>query len=301
MTHMIEENIAYLGRIVSEGGPLPHQYEPVADAFSRLHAACYREVDGLSELDHPIRVLELFLDAHGDIFRSVATMQGFAFVKPRGYAGDFEMIERIYDRVVSPDERLARWDRFFHEGAAPQAVRNRAQYIHDILEDGGYRSLLSLGCGSGRDLSKTNDGGLVERMMLVDADGDAIAKARNCLDNPSIEYTFLQKNVFRLKLDEAFDIVWSAGLFDYLNTRRAVFLLERVRGSMADGARIVIGNFSRDHNPSRPYMELVGEWRLIHRSEQEMADLMIAAGFDARNVSVESDGTGVNLFANAVK
>jgi len=32
-----------------------------------------------------------------------------------------------------------------------------------------------------------------------------------------------------------------------------------------------------------------------------MTDLMSAAGFDARNVSVESDGTGVNLFANAVK
>lgn len=301
MSHAINENITYLAQIVSDGGPLPHQYVPVANAFSRLHAVCYREVDGFSEMVQPVRALEMFLDTHSDIFRSVATMQGFAFAKPRGYAGDFEMIERIYDKIVSPDERLARWDRFFHEGAAPKAVRNRAQYIHDILDDGGYRSLLSLGCGSGCDLSMTNDGGHVERMTLVDADGDAIAKAKQNLLNPSIDYTFLHKNVFRLKLDETFDIVWSAGLFDYLNTRRAVFLLKRVRESMAEGARIVIGNFSKDHNPSRPYMELVGEWRLIHRSEQEMADLMIAAGFAADKVSVESDDTGVNLFANAVK
>ena len=301
MTHVVEENIAYLGRVVTDGGPLPHQYAPVAAAFSRLHAVCYREIDGFSEMVSPIQALETFLDTHSDIFRSVATMQGFAFAKPRGYAGDFEMIERIYDKVISPDARLERWDRFFHEGAAPKAVRNRAHYIHDILKGGGYRSLLSLGCGSACDLSMTNEGDHVERMTLVDADGDAIAKARENLRNPATKYTLLHKNAFRLKLEETFDIVWSAGLFDYLNTRRAVFLLKRARESMEDGARIIIGNFSKENNPSRPYMELVGEWRLIHRSEQEMADLMTAAGFDAKNVTVESDETGVNLFANAIK
>lgn len=301
MTYAIEDNITYLRDIVLNGGPLPHQYTSVADAFSRLHAVCYREVDGFSEMEHPIHGLESFLETNRDIFRSVTTMQGFAFVKPRGYAGDFEMIERIYDKVVSPDEGLARWDRFFHEGAAPKAVRNRAQYIHDILDSNDYRSLLSLGCGSGRDLSMTNDIEHIERMTLVDADCDAIANAKKNLNNPATDYTFLHKNVFRLKLEETFDIVWSAGLFDYLNTRRAVFLLKRVRESMADGSRIVIGNFSKENNPSRPYMELVGEWRLIHRSEQEMAGLMTAAGFDPKKVTVESDETGVNLFANAVK
>jgi SAM-dependent methyltransferase len=300
MTHALEENVRFLAETLKAGGPVPETYAAIADAFARLHAACYREVDGFSEMIRPIRALELFLQANAEVFRTTATMQGFAYAKPRGYAGDFEIIERIYDRIVSPDDRLAPWDTFFHTGAAPNAVRNRAGYIQDILTSRPVSSMLSLGCGSARDLSKTNEGALLDRITLVDADADAIAKARENLTNPAIDYTFLHKNVFRLKPGEPFDIVWSAGLFDYLNEKRAVHLLRRVRDMMAEGGEVVIGNFSKD-NPSRPYMELVGEWMLIHRTEDEMAGLMTAAGFDAANVTVESDATGVNLFARAVR
>ncbi len=300
MTRLIEENIDYLEDVVANGGPSPDIYNSIAEAFSRLHAVCYREIDGLSEMVQPIHRLEGFLNANRDIFRSVETVQGFAWAKPRGYAGDFEIIERIYDRVVSDDPRLAPWDQFFHVSPGADAVRNRPAYIADILRGDRFESMLSLGCGGARDLAATNEGTLLRSITLVDTDADAIERARTNLTNPQIDYTFLNRNVFRLRDVGRFDIIWSAGLFDYLNEKRAIHLLNRVRDFMNDGARIVIGNFSKDHL-SRPYMELVGEWRLIHRSEQEMADLMIAAGFDARTVTVESDETGVNLFANAVK
>lgn len=300
MTRLIEENVDYLESIVAKGGPTPDTYQPIAEAFSRLHAVCYREVDGLSVMIQPIRRLESFLDTHREIFRGVETVQGFAWAKPRGYAGDFEIIERIYDRVVSDDPRLAPWDHLFHVSPGADAVRNRPDYIAKILREGSFDSMLSLGCGSARDLSATNDERLIRKITLVDTDADAIARARSNLTNAGTDYTFLNRNVFRLRDVGTFDIVWSAGLFDYLNDKRAIHLLGRVREFMNDGARIVIGNFSKEH-PSRPYMELVGEWRLIHRTDEEMADLMIAAGFDAGHVTVESDGTGVNLFANAVK
>lgn len=300
MVHAMQSNIDFLENIIAADGPKPENYAFLVETFSRLHAMCYREVDGLSEMTQPIQALEAFFARHADIFRDVKTMQGYAYAKPRGYAGDFEMIERIYDKVTASQEHLVRWDRFFHMGAAPKAVRNRAGYIFDLLKDGGYESMLSLGCGSGRDLARTNDETVLKRMTLVDADADAIRKARVNLTNPEVEYTFLHKNVFRLKLEERFDIVWSAGLFDYLNTRRAVFLLERVREMMAEGGKIVIGNFSKD-NPSRAYMEIVGEWMLIHRTREEMADMMVQAGFDPAKVTVDSDETGVNLFAIAEK
>ncbi len=300
MTHALEENVKFLEDTVKAGGPLIDDYASIADTFSRLHSACYREVNGFSEMVKPIRALELFLQTHREVFRTTATMQGFAYSKPRGYAGDFEMIERIYDRVISCDERFSRWDEFFHAGAAPNAVRNRADYIHNILAKKAYGSMLSLGCGSACDLSRTNQGGSLNRLTLIDADADAIAKARKNLTNPNIDYTFLHKNVFRMRLEETYDIVWSAGLFDYLNEKMAVHLLRKVRDVMTEGGEVVVGNFSKN-NPSRPYMELVGEWLLIHRTEEEMAGLMIAAGFNAASVTVESDATGVNLFARAVK
>lgn len=300
MMQAIEENVRYLETVVSAGGPKPEDYPVLADIFSRLHAASYREVDGLSQMTAPIRPLEAFLEANRDIFRNTESMQGFAFTKPRGYAGDFEIIERIYDTVISADAQLGSWDRFFHSAGGANAVRNRPGYIEAILRKGNYETMLSLGCGSARDLSVTNGPGTLQHITLVDTDPDALAQARVNLSNPKIEYTFLQKNVLRLREAGPFDLIWSAGLFDYLNDRLAIHLLGKARNFMNDGARIVIGNFSKNHE-SRPYMELVCEWRLIHRSEQEMANLMTAAGFEAKNVTVESDETGVNLFANAIK
>jgi extracellular factor (EF) 3-hydroxypalmitic acid methyl ester biosynthesis protein len=90
-------------------------------------------------------------------------------------------------------------------------------------------------------------------------------------------------------------MIWSSGLFDYLNEKTAIFLLSRLRAMLAPNGRVILGNFSHV-NPSRPYMEIVGEWFLIHRDEQDLRQMANAAGFDAEKISVTSDVTGVNLF-----
>ncbi len=300
MTHCIEENVDHLARVIAAGGPTPDDYPALAETFLRLHAACYTEVDGLSQMTTPIHRLELFLQQHKHIFRTTESMQGFAWSKPRGYAGDFEIIERIYDRMIADDPQLAAWDQFFHFAPGADAVRNRPGYIEGILRAGNHESLLSLGCGGARDLAVTNREGALRRITLVDTDADALGRAQENLNNPAIDYTIIRKNVLRLRDLEPVDLVWSAGLFDYLNDRLAIHVISKTRDFMNDGAEIVIGNFAKTH-ASRPYMELVCEWRLIHRTEEEMAALMTAAGFDEASVTVESDATGVNLFARAIK
>ena len=58
--------------------------------------------------------------------------------KPRGYAGDYEMLAAIYEnrRCDDPFGRLL--DRYFQEQAAPQAVRNRmrmmGEWIVEVVE-----------------------------------------------------------------------------------------------------------------------------------------------------------------------
>ena len=48
----------------------------------------------------------------GDAFWSTWTVQGFGILKPHGYAGDFEMMHRLYTYWLSSREDLVRWDRF---------------------------------------------------------------------------------------------------------------------------------------------------------------------------------------------
>jgi extracellular factor (EF) 3-hydroxypalmitic acid methyl ester biosynthesis protein len=58
---------------------------------------------------------------------------------------------------------------------------------------------------------------------------------------------------------------------------------------------VVVGNFS-DHNPSRDYMELLGDWVLRHRTHDHLRELALEAGASADSIEVQWEPEGVNLF-----
>lgn len=60
------------------------------------------------------------------------------------------------------------------------------------------------------------------------------------------------------------------------------------------GGELVIGNFSST-NPSRDYMEF-GEWFLHHRCEEDLINLAKHSDIDYKNIIVDSEPFGVNLF-----
>src|SRR5262245_42044348 len=56
-------------------------------------------------------------------------LQNQARTKPRGYAGDFEMLARIYEERLTDDPLGRSFDRYFQNEAAPRAVRNRMRMM----------------------------------------------------------------------------------------------------------------------------------------------------------------------------
>ena len=69
-----------------------------------------------------------------------------------------------------------------------------------------------------------------------------------------------------------FDYIYSMGLFDYLSSRVAKAVLNRLYQLLKPGGKLVVGNFNVS-NPSRYYMEYWGDWSLIHRTEEEFQSL----------------------------
>jgi len=65
---------------------------------------------------------------------------------------------------------------------------------------------------------------------------------------------------------------------------------------MKPGGEIVIGNFNDEHNPSRFFMELFGEWHLHHRSEQVLFKLALEAGYTPDNIHIGKEPEEINLF-----
>ena len=236
------------------------------------------------------------------------TCQGYARTKPRGYDGDFEIIERIYACWRSPNPALAKWDDFFHAQAAPQAVRNRKRYFLDWLaswepraNEAGLR-LLNVGSGPARDVFEHFTARPESRVQIecVDSDTDAIGHAMALCAPFSGKILFHHASVIRFRPPGQFQLIWSAGLFDYLKDDLFVRVLGRLWSALLPGGELVVGNFS-PVNPSRAYMELLGGWVLIHRSTAELTALALRCSIPAECIGVAAEPEGVNLFLHLHK
>jgi len=76
---------------------------------------------------------------------SVETMQGSVFQKPHGYAGDYEIIDRMYTRYISDKTHLSKWDVYTQDIDPIHAVRNRVQYFCQQLEKKQYAAQIEGG------------------------------------------------------------------------------------------------------------------------------------------------------------
>ena len=209
---------------------------------------------------------------------------------------------------MTHDPCLSKWDVFFHSQAAPQAVRNRKTYFLTRLttlenKKAKHARVLNVASGPSRDiyeyLSANPDSRL--RFDCIDMEPKAIEFSQALLGEFSNSVTFTCQNVFRMKANgtfKAYDLVWSAGLFDYLDDRAFVVLLKKLDALVAPGGELVIGNISL-FNPTRAYMEF-GEWCLNYRSGQHLIELAELSSLGEKTVYVDSEPEQVNLFLHVV-
>jgi|JI10StandDraft_1071094.scaffolds.fasta_scaffold356669_1 extracellular factor (EF) 3-hydroxypalmitic acid methyl ester biosynthesis protein len=232
------------------------------------------------------------------------TMQGLAFVKKHGYAGDYEIIDKIYTHHVSDHPEFRTWDNYFQQQAAPQAVRNRKAYFKEVLHQLASTNqsdtihVLNLASGPCRDLleffQESKD--LRFHFTCVELDPNAIAYATSLLGEYAEHVTFIQQNIFRFVPQETYDLVWSAGLFDYFDDNTFTKIIAR----FVHQPNVIIGNFS-DTNPTNGYMEVIGEWFLHHRSAGLLRRLARDAGYDKTTIRITHEPSEINLFLTIKK
>lgn len=289
-----------VARLVERGGPAEHEYRELDAEAARLH----EHVRAGKIAQAQVRAV---LDRHGEPF-GTKTLQGHALRKPRGYAGDYRIIDMIYQRQVAPEPHLARWDEFFHAQAAPQAVRNRKAYFHRLLDAqqarGAAFSVLKLGAGPGRSMHEwlRANPHAQARFECVDVDAESVAYASRLNAAFAERIRFHAANVFKYRSEAGarHALVWAAGLFDYFDDATFVRVARRFLPCVAPGGELVIGNFAIG-NPTRAYMELFGEWYLQHRSEADLLRLARAIGGGDVRARVDREDAGVNLFLHIAR
>lgn len=280
-------------KLAEQGGPLPSEYSLLDSCTREVHTLAAQGVFSPADI---VKFREAFRDS-----LSLATLQGFTLLKPHGYAGDYEIIDLIYRQHISADSRYANWDRYYHYLAASRAVRNRKSYFHGLL-DCHYSHkqplhVLKIACGPGRSmfewLSKHQDADI--QFDCIDIDPAAIAYATDLNHAFLDRITFSQKNVMKFRTQKSYDLIWAAGIFDYFNDAAFRYLLKRLLPALESDGEIVIGNFSID-NPSRPGMEMVGDWYLQHRTRDILFSLAKECGIHGNDVAIGSEPEGINLF-----
>lgn len=284
--------------LLADWGPRPESYAELNRALEIVH-------EGLLAGDVEEADLARLRSHFDDEFRR-ETLPGHALEKPFGYSGDYLMIDKVYVEHRTRLEPLVAWDEYFQRHPAAQAVRNRKAYFKALLrrlvdKDGGGR-VLSVGSGPCRGLREFREDGAAPGLhtTCVDLDRHAIRYADRMLRAWRESTRFVEVNVLRYRTEQRFDLVWSAGLFDYLADRAFVRALERLWACTADGGTLVVGNFST-HNPSRAYMEILLDWTLFLRTPDDLRALAERAGIPRDVVSVHAEELGINLFLHAEK
>ncbi|MGI9550300.1 MAG: hypothetical protein ACR2MT_03795 [Aurantibacter sp.] len=231
------------------------------------------------------------------------TLQGHGLRKPYGYPGDFLLLDKIYTHYKTRNPKFRIWDDYFQAQAAPLAVRNRKEYFKDVVVAKGNENcdlrLLNVVSGPGRELYELYMNLPEERTMnttCVEVDDYAIAYSKGLNTDYLSHINYVHSNIFKFQSDEKYDLIWSAGLFDYLNDKAFSLLLERFKKWLLPVGEIVIGNFNQENNPSPNYMEIMGDWHLIRRTEEQLKELAKQAGFLNHQIKVSREELSVNLF-----
>ncbi len=240
------------------------------------------------------------------------------YSKPRGYAGDFFTIESIYQSRPDGLGRLGPLlDRCFLNLPSSRAIRNRrgllAREINQVIaqKEGSAACITSLACGPAAEIFDVFDQiDDPSRLMatLIDMDSQALAfvsdkrdkkklKRQMKLINANLVYLAIGREHMDVK-DQ--DLVYSVGLIDYFNDKFVITLLDYIYRLLRSGGKVILGNF-HPRNPAKALMDYVLDWRLVHRTEEDMNRLFTSSAFQRPCTDIQFENEGINLFAVCIK
>ena len=251
-----------------------------------------------------------------------------AVTKPMGYAGDYGIVNMILDDPHQGDSLYAKiMHRWFVKQPPAEAHRNRVKYLTARLHEESLRAARSarktmraynVGAGPARevqdfmaehDLSNAADFTLVDFSEETLAHGKKVLEASRAKHGRQTQLRFVRKSVAQLlksegkiarrTLDQQYEFVYCAGLFDYLTDAVCREFMDVLYEMVAPGGLLVATNVDAG-NPIKHWLAYVLEWPLIYRNHADMAALRPgkAAVDDTRIVS---DITGVNIYIEVRK
>ncbi|MDP2304728.1 MAG: class I SAM-dependent methyltransferase [Pseudomonadota bacterium] len=234
---------------------------------------------------------------------------------PLGYPGDYRAVEMVFAGREAATTPIGNVLGNYTLGTGPcEAHRGRAGWAHARIDEWLVQSgtkrphILSFACGPEVVLRRWVQAGGVADITLADHDTHALSHAgrqlwkvirgrgnastvrgveANALHMPGGDALTL------LGADRPYDVVTVLGLLDYLDDAQCVAFLGSLCSALRPGGLLLVSNVSGP-NRWRALMELVGGWRVVHRSPDRFLEVL---GRTERladlDLTVHSSGTNV--------
>ncbi|HYG24846.1 MAG TPA: class I SAM-dependent methyltransferase [Verrucomicrobiae bacterium] len=279
--------------------------------------------------DHPVHREYLRRQLHSLLLSSPFAYR--AYHKPLGYAGDYEMVSMMLREPYEGSTLFAKTLNVWLLGQSPAlAHRNRVVYLHrKLIEEklrlersGRPARVFNLGCGPAEEVQqilrndRMNTGW---QFNLLDFNEETLQSFSQALAALKGKYPngfpvhLVKKSVQQLlkesvkavtrRPEDRYDVVYCAGLFDYLPDPTCKRLMNIMYDMLAPGGLLMATNVTDVMNSTRPFrysMEYMLDWYLIYRDRDAFARVAPDEA-PADSVSIIAESTGVNVFMEVRK
>ncbi len=276
--------LAFVQEVVSNMRTTTTQLDAVQASVNRIFTECKKLRDHLEpsawvECVKKIRESDLLPLVHQDPFTSRA------FTKPRGYAGDAVMMDYIYglEEGWQPPTTSTLGRGIFQyttSAAASAGVRARREHIAEKLDEVARLQkspeVLAVASGHLREASMSSAvrRRRFGRFIALDADTESLKEVDRSFGKFGIECELadIRKMLTGRLAIGTFDLIYSTGLYDYLNKKTAQKLSFHLFSMLRSGGKLVLANFLPTI-PDTGYMEACMDWFLVYRNRIEMMAL----------------------------
>jgi extracellular factor (EF) 3-hydroxypalmitic acid methyl ester biosynthesis protein len=223
---------------------------------------------------------ELFQTLQADPYAS------YSFRKPRGYPGDAVLMDFIYGSgasgaaLESSSELGREIFRQISRNPAFPAIQGRrdllARRIEAACRENRNCRILSVACGHLREGGVLRKSEIPRPARFLALDQDEASLALVASEHKHSGVACLRESAIRLLSHHfdigVFDLIYSAGLYDYLSDEFSTRLLQGLVRRLAPGGSLLVANMLPDI-PACGYMEAVMDWWLIYRTPEQMAEM----------------------------
>ncbi len=247
--------------------------------------------------------------------------------KPLGYPGDYVIMQQIYNRDWEGGNLFSRLiHRYGIEHVMAESVRSRKRLLRREIEAVVDRTevrgdepvrIISLGSGPAREIIEFVQGYQGDKsieFVMIDQDNTALGDVNAALAPLVLKsgglittrflfiaFADLIGNRERLAEISQGDLVYCAGMFDYLATKKAEAVIFDLFSRVKPNGTLIIGNFGGGPKPPSAWVTTYTiDWFLRYRSREEMLAIGgVLPG--ARGVEVITEETGIHYFIRAMK